>query len=290
MIGTGIFVLAGALIEDVETEIDVEPAVAIVVGYGCAGEGALRRRGEVEGVWLLVKFSVAVVQEEQRAVGADYDEVLAAVIVNVDEEGAGGVFDYAYAAGLRDVFEGAVAAIAVEAVGQASGLADVEIVEAVIVDVADGDAVVSVDVDAAGSVEDGAPVVGAVLELGSVGGVAAKRGGRDVGIDAGGGAALGFLFCLPAQEAEVSGRSGFPGQIGVSDSLLAVDVRSGGDDFIANAGVELLGSLAAKLGWARTAVDPSRFVCLLSESRRSGFRRTGPENREAPSETLPCSS
>ena len=45
--------------------------------------------------------------------------------------------------------------------GRPGRLADVEIVEAVAVDIADRNAIVAVDVDAAGSVENGAPIVNA---------------------------------------------------------------------------------------------------------------------------------
>ena len=91
-----------------------------------------------------------------------------------------------------DVFERSVAAIAIEPVGQARGLADVEIVEAVVVDVGDRDSVVAVDVDAAGAVEHGAPVVGAMQQLGRVGRIAAERRGGDVDEDTGDGNGLEF--------------------------------------------------------------------------------------------------
>ena len=61
--------------------------------------------------------------------------------------------------------ERSVAAVSIKPVGKASGLANVKIMEPVIVDVTDGNAIVPVDVDAARHVEDSSPVVGAVKQL-----------------------------------------------------------------------------------------------------------------------------
>ena len=58
------------------------------------------------------------------------------------------VVEKSEAGALGDVFESSVAAISEKAIRQAGGLADVEIVEAVAVDVGERDAVVPVDVDA----------------------------------------------------------------------------------------------------------------------------------------------
>ena len=60
-------------------------------------------------------------------------------------------------------------AVAIEAVRQARGLADIEIVETVVVVVSRGDAVVAVDIDADGSIENGSPVIGAVQQLRALG-------------------------------------------------------------------------------------------------------------------------
>ena len=63
VIRRGIFVLPGALIVGVEAEVDVEPAVAVIVGSGRAGEGSLRRIRELERVGPLAKLASAFVQE-----------------------------------------------------------------------------------------------------------------------------------------------------------------------------------------------------------------------------------
>ena len=94
------------------------------------------------------KFAVPFVQKQQRAIGPNDDQVLTAVVVEVGKQRAGSIFENAESRRFRDVLEGAVAAIAIETVRQAGGLADVEIVETVAVDVADRNAIVAVDIDA----------------------------------------------------------------------------------------------------------------------------------------------
>ena len=148
-----IFVLPRALVVGVEAEVNVEPAVAIVVGGGRSGESSLRRVRELERVGLLAKLAAAFVQKQQRAVGAHHDHVLTAIIVEIGEERAGRVFQDAQAGRFGDVLKRSVAAVAVEPIGQARRLANVEIIETVVVDVGDRNAVVSVDVDARGAVE-----------------------------------------------------------------------------------------------------------------------------------------
>ena len=107
------------------------------------------------------------IQEQQRAAGAHDDQILTSVVVEIGKERAGGVFEESDAGRFGDVLEGAVAAVAIKPVGQAGGLANVEIVEPVAIDVADRDAIVAVDVDAAGAVENRAPIVGAVQQSAS---------------------------------------------------------------------------------------------------------------------------
>ena len=164
-----IFVLIRALIVGVEAEVDIEPAVAIVVGGGRAGERSLRRIGELKRVGLEAKFAAALIQEQQRTVGAYDDQILPAVVVEVGENRAGRIFEQSDSGRLGDVLERSVAAIAIEPVGKAGGLADVEIVEAVAIDVADRNAVVAVDVDAAGAIENRAPIIDAAQHLFAVG-------------------------------------------------------------------------------------------------------------------------
>lgn len=113
--------MACALVIDVQTKIYVEPAIAIIIGNSGSGERALRWVGKLEGVRLLMKSCVALIEKKQRAVVANDNQILAAVVVDVDEKRAGGVFNDPYSSCLCDVFERSVAAIAIETVGKASG-------------------------------------------------------------------------------------------------------------------------------------------------------------------------
>src|SRR5208282_4023391 len=122
-----------------------------------------------------------------------------------------------------------------EAVGQAGGLADVEIVESVVVDVGDGDAVVTVDIDAAGAIEQGAPVVGAVLHLGGVGRTSGEGGGGDVDIDGRSGTGLRFIERRPTAETKIAGGGRLPYEVPVADALLAMETGAGAYDFITDA-------------------------------------------------------
>ena len=81
---------------------------------------------------------------------------------------------------LRDVAEAPVAVVLVEPVRQAARLADVDLVEAVAVDIRGGDSVLAVDVDSGGRVEARAPVRERRAPVVAERRVAAERVARDV--------------------------------------------------------------------------------------------------------------
>src|SRR5580700_5455423 len=205
VIGNGIFVLIGSLVIDIEAKINVEPAVTVVVGDGSAGESSLRRVGEMKRIGLLAKLSAALVEEQKRAVRAHNYNVLASVVVEVGKKSAGGVFEDAQAGCFRDVLERSISAISIKTVGQARGLADIEIVEAVVIDIGDGDSIVPVDIDAAGAVEHCAPVVSPAQQLRRIRGVAAENGSSNVHKDWRSGTTLGLVEDPPAAHAEFTG-------------------------------------------------------------------------------------
>ena len=246
MIRRGIFVLPRALVIGVQAEVNVEPSIAVVVGNGRAGERSLRRVRELERVRLLPKLAAAFIQKQQRAVGAHHDHVLAAVVVEIGEQRAGRVFQDPQAGGFGDVFERSVAAVAIEAIGQARRLANIEIVEAVVVDVGDRDAVVSVDVDAARAVEHRAPVVRAMQQLRRVGRIAAERGGSDVDIDRANWNGPAFRRALANCADETRRKKTAPMPNPSSHALFAIEAGARAHDFIANASLHA----ARKLGWS----------------------------------------
>ena len=86
-----IAVLRLALVVDVAAEVEIQAAVAIVIGRGDAGERALRRRREAERIGQPGEPALAVVQKQQRLVGADQHQVLVAGVAQIDEQRAGRV-------------------------------------------------------------------------------------------------------------------------------------------------------------------------------------------------------
>ena len=86
-------------------------------------------------------------------------------VIQVCEYCAGGCVKDTYAAVIGNVFECTVAAIAIKKIWQSSWLTDVNIVQPVTIDVADGNSVIAVDIHRPGTVQCRTPVVGTVLKL-----------------------------------------------------------------------------------------------------------------------------
>src|SRR5713101_1484632 len=136
--------------------------------------------------------------------GADYDQFLAAIVIDVNEKCAGCIFEDAHSGCFRNVFERSIASIAIEPVGKAGGLRNIEIVDAIVVDAADCDSVVPININAARAIEHGAPVVRSPQQLRRVGRIAAESLRRDVYKDGAEGAAAGLVECLPALQAKLA--------------------------------------------------------------------------------------
>ncbi len=120
----------------VGAQVQVQEPVAVVVRHGRGGERALQRPPELEGVGIASEAPVAVVEEEQGPGAREQDQVLVAVVVHVREERMRGAVEDGEARGLGRVLEGAVALVAEEPVGQALGLGDVEVVQAIPIEIA----------------------------------------------------------------------------------------------------------------------------------------------------------
>src|SRR5256885_276776 len=85
-----------------------ESPVAMVICHCGAGEGSRWSAGKSKSVRLLAEPASTFIQKQQRAVGADDDEILASIIVDVNKEGAGGVFEHSHSSRVGDVLKGAV--------------------------------------------------------------------------------------------------------------------------------------------------------------------------------------
>src|SRR3984957_9329139 len=148
-IGRRVVILVQAKIVAVEAEVDIETAVAIAVGQRCMRERSLGRSLELEGIALDQKRSVALIEEEQGAAAANHQQVLPPLVLKVGEQRTSGVVEHPHSRFFSDVFEAAIAPVAVEPVGQARRLANIEIIEAVIIEITHRDAIVAVNVNPA---------------------------------------------------------------------------------------------------------------------------------------------
>src|SRR5579859_839544 len=128
-----------------------------------------------------------------------------AMVVEVGKERARRVVEQSQAGRFGNVFKRSVAAISVEPVGQPRRLTNVQIVEAVVVDIGNRNPVMAVNVDPRSAVEYSAPVVGAVQHLVGVGRVAAEGHSRDISVEGRIGTSLRFVENSPASKVELVG-------------------------------------------------------------------------------------
>ena len=106
--------------------------------------------------------------------------------------------------------------------GSPAGWQIYKIVQAVAIRVTDRHAVVSVDIDAAGSVENGSPVVRAWHQLSSIGRISTERVGSDVLKRRNQCATAFFLANPPVLQAHFAGSQTLPGHLPISNALLAM--------------------------------------------------------------------
>ena len=137
MIGDRIFVLIGALIINVETKINIQPAVAVIIGDGRAGECSLWNIGELKRSRFLAKCSAALVQEQERSARTHDYNILKPVIIEVCKERTRRIVEDPKARGFGDVFKSTISTISIKAVGKTRGLANIEVVEAIVINVGD---------------------------------------------------------------------------------------------------------------------------------------------------------
>src|SRR5208282_1324019 len=123
VIRRGILVLVCALIINVEAKVNVQPAIAVIVGNGRSRESPLRRVGEFERVGPLTKLAAAFVQKQQWTTRAYNDQVLLAVVINVGKKRAGRILEDPGSRCFGDVLEGSIPAVSIQPVGKAGWLA-----------------------------------------------------------------------------------------------------------------------------------------------------------------------
>src|SRR5208282_3912051 len=140
----------------VETEINVQAAVAVIVGHGSMRERSRRSIHKVERIAPLLKLSIALIDDQ---------EVLEPLILEIRKERTSGAVQHADSSRFRDILESAIAAIAVQPVGKSRGLANIEIIQTVVVKVSRRQSSIPVNIHSSGSVQNRAPVVHPVEHL-----------------------------------------------------------------------------------------------------------------------------
>ena len=152
-------VLIQAEIIVVEAEINVEAPVAVIIGCGSMRERPLRSIHKVEGIAFLLKLSISLIHEQHRPGGADYQKVLEPFILKICKERRSCPVQHPDSGGLRDILKSSITAIPVQPVGKSRGLADIEIIQTVVVEVSRSQSGISVNVHCGRAVQNRAPVV-----------------------------------------------------------------------------------------------------------------------------------
>src|SRR5579863_2212051 len=123
---------------------------------------------------LRVKRPLPLLRKHRTGLGDD-DEVLAAAIEEVGEQGHRRVIEHVDARLEREILEDARGPLAVKPVGQSLRLAEVDLVAAVAIRIANAYPAIPENIDAARLVEGGAPVVRVAEQVSSIGRVTCKR-------------------------------------------------------------------------------------------------------------------
>src|SRR5882724_5641383 len=152
----------------INAKINIQARVAIIVSDRRAGECALRRTRKLKRIAFERKFAVALIAKEQGAAPADDQKILKPLVFKIREQRAGRSVQDANTRFFRNIFECSIATVVVQPVGKSSRLADIEIVETIVVKIACRQAIVSVHIDAARAIHDGAPMVDAIRKMISV--------------------------------------------------------------------------------------------------------------------------
>src|SRR4029077_7369194 len=134
--------------------------------------------------------------------------------------------------------------VSIEPVGKAGWLAHIEIVESIIVDVSDRNSIVSINVNAARTVENRPPVVSPPKQLGRVRQIAAECGRCDVHENGSRGAASRLVQRLPTSQAEFTpwrsrgADRRFPFEFPMPHALLAVEGSPGAHQIVPDASLQ----------------------------------------------------
>src|SRR5450432_1260280 len=158
-------VLVFALEVHITAQVKIQAPVAIVIRRRHARERTLRARFEMKGVRLFAKYTVTLVNEQERTRGAQHNQVLMPGVAEIGEKRAGGFIENAGSSAGGYIFRRTIGTHLVQPVRKSARLADVDLVGAVVVDIGHGDSLVPVNVDAHGGIQPRAPIGIAVEKL-----------------------------------------------------------------------------------------------------------------------------
>ena len=153
------FLLAGAEKVRIDAEIQIEKAVAVVVGHRDGGQDALQRLTEAKRVRDVREAAFAIIDEEQRLRPGGEHEVLVAVVLDVDEQRLRRVVEHAESRTLRHILERRITHGPEETIGKAGGLSDVEIFQPVAIGISNRYAMMAVRIACQHRIERGHPRV-----------------------------------------------------------------------------------------------------------------------------------
>ena len=152
VIGNRIAGLVFALKIDVGAKVQVQAAVAVVIRGSHARKRTLGSGPEAERVRHVGEDAVPAIGEVERSGVAQHHKILMPGIAEVGEQRARAIVQHADARLLRNIYKGGVAAVLVQTVRQSAGLANIDFIPAVVVDVAHRHAVGSVHRDSGGGI------------------------------------------------------------------------------------------------------------------------------------------
>ena len=120
----------------VDAEVDVETSVPIVVRNCSLRKTPLRIARKLEGIAFDRILSLSLIKKEQRAAFGNNKQVLHAFVLEIGEESARGVIENIYSRPFGDVLERSVPKISVEPIRETRRLTHIEIIQAIVVDIA----------------------------------------------------------------------------------------------------------------------------------------------------------
>jgi len=188
----------------------------------------------VERIAFLLELSISLIHEQHRPGGADYQKVLEPSILEICEKRTSCPVQHPNSGCFRDILKSAIAAIPVQPVGKTRGLADIEIIQTVVVEVSRSQSGISVNVHSGRSVQNRAPVVHTMEHLIFVGISLAESLLRYIEKNGLSRATESFLSRRPTEDSPATGIVVRPFHQPIADALLEAGVPVLAHKVIAN--------------------------------------------------------